>query len=143
MNIAREAVMLALFARVATVAGLVTTGRRLVLWDKLGPKQQPALFQVEHGESYQQGGRGLPPKTTLEASLVLYARADPAALPAATLNNLLDAVEGALAPDDPVANVLTLGGLVSRCWIEGRVFKDPGDLDGQSLAVIPIGILVP
>lgn len=35
----------------------------------------------------------------------------------------------------------TLGGLVPHCWIDGKVMKDPGDLDGDGIAVIPLKIL--
>jgi hypothetical protein len=36
-----------------------------------------------------------------------------------------------------------LGGLVTHCWIEGRIEIHPGDLDGQAIAVVPIRMLVP
>ena len=35
----------------------------------------------------------------------------------------------------------TLGGLVSNCYIGGKIMKDPGDLDGDAIAVIPVKIL--
>ena len=54
----------------------------------------------------------------------------------------LDALEEALAPP-PGFDRQTLGGLVHYCRIEGRVVKDPGDLDGQGLALVPIKILAP
>jgi hypothetical protein len=41
------------------------------------------------------------------------------------------------------AETQTLGGLVSHCWIEGRIEMDSGDNDGQAKAIIPIRILVP
>ena len=57
------------------------------------------------------------------------------------LNPLLDAVEAALAPD-PVGHVQTLGGLVSHCWIAGRIQTDEGVPGGQAVAIVPVEILV-
>jgi hypothetical protein len=37
----------------------------------------------------------------------------------------------------------TPGGLVSNCYIDGKIMKDPGDLDGDGIAVIPVKILAP
>jgi len=104
---------------------------------------QPALFQAEHGESYGEPAKGLPPKRVLDVELYLYARADGGQLGGAILNRLIEAIEAALAPDDLSGNVTTLGGLVTYCRIEGRVLKEPGDLDDQALAMVPIKILIP
>ena len=47
-------------------------------------------------------------------------------------------------PSDPgYPKRLTLGGLVHHCYIDGSVFKDPGDIDAQAMMVIPILMLVP
>jgi hypothetical protein len=32
-------------------------------------------------------------------------------------------------------------GLVSHVWIDGKIMKDPGDIDGDGIAVIPVKIL--
>ena len=55
---------------------------------------------------------------------------------------ILDAVQALFPADDP-DRVQTLGGLVHHCFISGKLFKDPGDLDGQALIIVPIKILVP
>ncbi len=39
-------------------------------------------------------------------------------------------------PSDPPVRK-TLGGLVSNCYIGGKIMKDRGDLDGDGIAVIP------
>ena len=44
---------------------------------------------------------------------------------------------------DLLTQRFTLGGLVQWARIEGRVFKDPGDLTGLGLAIVPMSILVP
>jgi hypothetical protein len=35
-----------------------------------------------------------------------------------------------------------LGGLVQHCWIAGRITTDEGVLGGQSVAIVPVEILV-
>ncbi len=153
----REAIFSALFARVSaatiTVNGgsapaFITASRRIKLWTDVQPSQQPALFQTEHSEMVAPKPRGLPQKITLEAMLYIYSASgtNSGDVPATTVNNLIDAVSNTLQPQTPQEigqNVCTLGGLAAHCWIEGRIFKDPGDLDGQALAMIPVKILIP
>ena len=140
----REAVFNALFVLARTVSwGGQTFGyasRRVKLFSDL--PALPALCQAEHDEVHVQTA-GLEPKRTLGAAwMIHHATADPDAVPASVNNAILDAVETALAPDS-ADGCCTLGGLVAHCWIEGEVFKDPGDLDGQALLIVPIKILAP
>ena len=154
----REAIYAALFALVSQGEGLpgaiawgagetlAFTSRRVRLWAEV--PAQPALCQAEHDETVVQQTR-LPYRRKFTASWLIYhaAGADPAATPASTSNAILDAIEAVFTPvpPDPGWNDsrLTLGGLVHHCWIDGKVFKDPGDLDGQALIIVPISILVP
>jgi hypothetical protein len=79
----------------------------------------------------------------LSADIYVYTKTnDSTAVPAIDLNNILDGVDARLAPS-PVTGKQTLGGLVSHCRRDGEVMLDPGDLDGQALAIIPIKIFVP
>ena len=157
---AREQIFGALFAMVSNGEGLsgkitgdagealLYTSRRVRLWDDL--PAQPALCQAEHDETYAQATR-LPFKRTFSASWIIYhkAGASPSpTIPTTTSNNLLDAIEAlfATAPAGTPGwedNRITLGGLVHHCFINGKVFKDPGDIDGQALIIVPITILVP
>lgn len=105
---------------------------------------QPALFQREQErERYVQAGRGLPPKVTLQAQLWIYTRAgdDPNILPSTSLSAILDRLDLLLKVD--AFGYQTLGGIVSHAWIEGDLMKDPGDTDGQAVAIVPIWMLVP
>ena len=68
---------------------------------------------------------------------------NPNVAPAIGLNNLIAAVKAAMAPDDPLQQRYTIGGLVMWCRISGRIEKDTGDLDGQAIAKIPVEIIVP
>ena len=78
-------------------------------------------------------------------SWLIYHQAgkDDDAIPAQTTNAILSAVKALFVdPTDP-SFAQTLGGTVHKCWIDGRIQKFQGDLDGQTLIVVPIKILVP
>jgi hypothetical protein len=143
MNPSRETIMAAVFGLVSGATGFKTAARRLELWSKT--PNQPAVFVQIVGEEYApRVARGLPPKVTIHAEIWLYANVgpDPKAVPEVAMNAVLEAVEAALQPP-PGAETQTLGGLVSHCWIEGRAERDPGQIDGQAKAILPIRILVP
>jgi hypothetical protein len=139
----RETIYAALFAKVSAISGLVTASRRLRHWSDVKSSEQPALFQIQKTEDPTQK-RGLPTVWNLDADLYLYVHSgkDHSAIPSTQLNRFLDAIEAALAPTDPVTNAQTLGGLVSHCWISGRIETDEGVLGDQAVAIIPVAILV-
>jgi len=148
---AREPIMEALCAQVAQARfsapingcdSWATLSRRLKLWSDVASADQPALFVAEHGETITFASENLPGKTTLNVDLFIYISAgrDPDSVPARDLNIALDALTAALAPPSG-SDRQTLGGLVYHCRIEGRIAKDPGDLDGQGLALVPLKIL--
>jgi hypothetical protein len=156
--ISRETIYAALFALVSQGEGmagtiswgaretLAYTSRRVRLWTDI--PAQPALCQAEHDETVVQQTR-LPFRRKFGASWLIYHAdgADPNATPASSNNAILDAIEALFTPQPPDPgwndNRLTLGGLVHHCWIDGRILKDPGDLDSQALIVVPISILAP
>jgi hypothetical protein len=121
---------------------LAYTSRRVQTFEDL--PAQPALCQAEPDETLADV-TGMPSITTLGASWLICHQAgrDDSAIPAQTTNAILDAVKALFVdPTDPDF-AQTLGGLVHKCWIEGRIQKFQGDLDGQALIVVPIKILVP
>jgi hypothetical protein len=146
----REDIFTALFALAPNVqwdsGGFQSVSRRLRLWDDTHAK--PALMQVEHEEQYAQATR-LPYKRIFKAEWWIYHTAgnDPDAVPTITTNQILDAIEAALAPavSDPgfPDERNTLGGLVHHCFLNGKVTKVSGDLDGAALVTVPITILAP
>lgn len=140
----REAIVQALFTRLSSSASFATTGRRLKLWSGVAPADKPALFMVERAEYYTHSSEAIPQTVTLWVDVFIYTDAgnDQSVAPVATLNGLLDALDAALKPD-ALTGKQTLGGLVSHCWVEGKLLKDSGDLDGNGVAVVPIRILVP
>lgn len=146
MATTREQAMEALFALLQTVPGFNSYSRRLKMWTQVPTESQPALFLVEHSESRLTSLRGTPGRLQLLANIwIMLKTTDPEIIGGTELNNLLDAIETTIETSgvDPKVNVQTLGGLVNRCWVNGTVIKDPGDIDGQALAIMPVNILMP
>jgi hypothetical protein len=139
----REEIYSALFALVSVTPGLVTTSRRAMPLQEITDNLMPALFQVQAGETYIQGKPGIPPRRILAVDLEIYISnaADPHGSPGTVLNPILDAIEAALMPDP--AERQTLGDLVYRCWIEGKIEIFEGLLEGKVIALIPIQIEIP
>lgn len=143
----REPALAALLARVAgAYSWAAPPSRRLKLWSDVPAAMRPACFLHEGGtETYDEAASGVP-RRRVEARLFIYADAhDPASTGATRLNAILDALDAALLPAGADAQLgrCTLGGTAWRCGIEGRVLKDPGDLDGDALLVVPVVIVLP
>jgi hypothetical protein len=140
----RESIITALFNLVSNAAPFVTASRRLQLWSGMASTDKPAIFLCERSENYTRASEAVPEAVTINVDIYIYTDAgkDQSLVPITTLNNLIDAVDTALAPNY-LTGLQTLGGLVSHCWIEGKIMKDAGDLDGDGIAIIPIKILVP
>lgn len=143
ISVPREKVFEALWEKLQGLQGIVTFSRRLRHWEDVSKDEQPALFLAAAGQTGVQV-RNLPPVWTLKATLHLYVHgaADPSVSPSTRLNELLDAIEAAIAvPEGEPAQ--TLGGLVQHAWIAGEIETDEGVLGDQAVAIIPIDILVP
>ncbi|MGH6990168.1 MAG: hypothetical protein ACREFD_14675 [Stellaceae bacterium] len=142
----REPIYGALFALIQSAAGFATASRRLRHWSDVAAIEQPALFMVQKSETAEQQ-RGLPAKWSCDVDLYLYCHApDETSAPTTILNPLLDAVEAALMPlsgEDLAINTRTLGGLAYRAFINGKIETDEGTLGGQSVAIVPVRILIP
>lgn len=135
----REAIYQALYDKLAAVPGIKTKGRKLKHWSDVPASQQPALFQAQKNElAHRQQGVGT--VWTLTVDVYLYTSTTGSALPSTQLNSIVDAIEAALQPDNPVRNTNTLGGLVQHCRIEGAIETDEGTLGDQAVAIIPIVI---
>lgn len=151
MTVLREPIYEALFAKAASVTWgsaqtFQFTSRRIKLWADI--PAFPALCQAEHREQQTQA-TNLAYKRKFTASWFLYHQSgrDPAAIPASDNNAILDGIEAALEPGPADPGYLdgrqTLGGLVHHCWIDGAILKDPGDLEGDALLIVPISLLIP
>jgi hypothetical protein len=144
----REDVMTALFALLQTLQTsqiVVTCDRRLKLWFEISSEEKPAVYMVEHEEDNQPSPSGMSPKRQWQVMIFIYADApqDGVTKGSILLNNLIDQVEAALGLQGGAISMQNLGGRVYRVWSEGRVLKDPGDLDGHALAIYPVHIRAP
>lgn len=126
----------------------VTVSRRIRLFSEVAAQQQPACFQTEWATDEKQV-TGMPYKTTLMGTWTVFQciAKDKKAIGTVENNLIIGGIRAALAPrpDDPgfPDKRNTLNGLVHHCFISGRIFKDPGDIDDQGMIVIPIKLLVP
>lgn len=128
--------------------------RRLRLWNAVDPSLQPACFLVQHRETYRTAGVGRLTRRYLDMGFWCYAPSGDPASSSVIGDDYIDlmesALEQALAPDDPQRGELTLGGLLTpnNGWVrvdkaEGQYVRDPGDIDGQALLILPVRILLP
>ncbi len=151
----REQVLNALFTQLQNMvfsqlingqATWVTTSRRLKLWGDVPADQQPAAFLVEHEEEDAYRNLGVL-RRRLQARVFCYSRTDDlSSIGGTDLNVILEAFEKvgfAMYSGEPSHGMNTLGGLVYWVRVEGRVFKDPGDLDGQALLIVPLSVEMP
>lgn len=142
----REPAIAALLARVAAAYPWASPpSRRLKLWSDVPPAMRPACFVFEGGAETYENASGTP-KRSLAVRLFVYVDAhDPAIVGAAALNAVMDALDAALAPAgaDVALGRTTLGGAAFRASIDGKPLKDPGDLDGDGLLVVPVTIVLP
>lgn len=124
--------------------------RRLKMFNQIDTSMQPALFMTQHREMYRSERAGTPPRRWMEVNLWCFA---PTGGPESDIigDELLDNMEEGIETvmnrvDDVMRNELTLGGLCYYCRIDrsaGLFIRDPGDIDGQALLVLPVGILMP
>lgn len=125
-----------------------TTGpsRRLKLWTDVSMANRPACFIFEGGfESYYWSESAVA-KRIIEPKIFVYLNAkDPNAIGASLINDVMDALDAAfaLSGEDLLVGRKTLGGLVHHCRIDGRPMKDPGDLDGDALLIVPVKLVLP
>jgi hypothetical protein len=120
--------------------------RRLKLWSDVPAASRPACFLFEGGqETYSWSGNAIP-KRVIEVKLFVYLNAkDPSVAGSALLNSVMDAFDTAftLSGGDVVSGRNTLGGTVYNCRIDGKALKDPGDLDGDALLIVPVKLILP
>lgn len=113
---------------------------RVKYWSQVPEASQPALFVRNMGETDSYGDSDDLQITDLNIDIWIYCRTPMDEVPDTTLNALIMGIRAALDPG-PFATRLTLGDpAIYRCRIEGKTQRDPGDLDQQAKAVIPVVI---
>jgi hypothetical protein len=122
--------------------GFQTVLRRLI--DPNTEQDMPMLCLIELGEMHPPRGSNEPALIDLNCEAWIWTKvgADQNAVPAATLNMLIDGIESALYPT-PVGFRQNLGlRNVLYARIEGEVQKDPGHNGQIAGAIIPLKIVV-
>lgn len=161
-----EAIMEALLALLRANGGTTFAyySRRFLTWEEMVQKIKdgailcPALFLYDGVGmgggiiKFDPRGRGTPGVRTMQRTIVVYSALPGGFTPAgpdgetpggSVMAPLLEAIEDAFDPDQE--GTLTLGGLVSHCWIEGDVMWATGDIDpnGLGMMAIPVRIMIP
>ena len=120
--------------------------RRLKLWSDVPAMSRPACFIFEGGQDTYSWSESALPKRAIEVKVFIYLNAkDPTIVGAALLNTVMDALDEAFALSgaDLSTGRNTLGGAVYHCRIDGKTLKDPGDLDGDALLIVPVKLILP
>jgi hypothetical protein len=138
-----------------------------VMWENLiqsiqngaAPFQQPAMLLYDGvgfgggHTTFEQRGRGRPPVRIMHRTIVIYAQlpgsgtpqGPDATTPGGTVfAPLSEAIEGVFQQVDS-EGALTLGGLVSHCWLQGDSHWLTPDIDpgGQGMLTLPVQIMIP
>jgi hypothetical protein len=140
----------AIVALVALVAESYTwksgPARRLKLWSDVPLSARPACYLFEGGEDAYSWSERARAKRIIEVRLFVYLNAkESKTVGGSLLNDVMDRLDAGFTPSgtDGLVGRNTLGGAAYHCRIEGTVLKDPGDLDGDALLVVPIKIVLP
>lgn len=153
MAIGRETIYAALFSQlfskldVSNGGPFQTTSRRVQSVGQLQIGDQPALFMTTVGERNRHTVLGAPPITDMMATLYVYAMVDEMTdVPDTVINNLMDTIENAVSPSAINAQAgdgsQTLGDLVQRVWIDGRLTAyGTGAAGRQSVSVVQISMM--
>lgn len=119
-----------------------TVDNRLKLFNSVDASLQPAAYLVTHRETDEYRSLGLL-RRRLDLGIWCYARSDNSP-GAPALDTMMEAFEATFCtPDSVKSGQFTLGGMVYWCRIEGKVFKDPGDIDNQAMLVVPLVVEMP
>lgn len=125
----------------ALLQGFQTTARRLR--DANAEQDMPALYLLELNEQHPFRGTTAAMSVELNCEAWVYTKvaATENAVPAATLNTLIDGIEAALTSPTHFRQNLGLRGVL-YARIEGELQKDPGHTAQTAMAVVPIKITV-
>jgi hypothetical protein len=145
--VSREAAIDALLTLVESAyVWTVAPSRRLKLWSDVPVRLRPCCFLFEGATESYAWSNGALPRRTIEVKLFAYFNAkDPERIGASQINAVMDALDAAFQPAaaDAALGRNTLGGRAYSCRIDNAPFKDPGDIDGDGLLVVPVKIVLP
>ena len=143
----REPIYATLFDLIQTmdIADMPTPSfsRRYQSWDVVDVVACPYVIQQQFDEDAQQETKQVFGLTMWESTVniwIYFDASNPSAIPDQTYNNIMDALETALAPPPPTRKQ-TLGGLVINTWIEGKTLYSDGAQDGKAVILAQIKML--
>lgn len=125
-----------------------TFSRGFVPWSEVPPEEQPAIYVVPEEELASYERVKLYTKWTLKISLWVYVqKQDQTALGVQMLTAILDGLDAILTVNTanvqgPPLGVNTLNGLVYQCAINGPTVISAGYLGDQTVARVPIEIII-
>jgi hypothetical protein len=147
MTMTRDAAIEALLSLVASAyAWKIGPSRKLKLWSDVPLASRPACYLFEGGQETYAWSEGATPKRCIEAKIFVYLNAkDQSTFGASLINGVMDALDSAfaIAGADLAFGRNTLSGAVYSCRIDGKPLKDPGDLDGDALLIVPVKMVLP
>lgn len=123
----------------------VTKSKRLKLWEDVDLTARPYSALVTHTETDDYTGLGLS-RRRLDLRFWCYATSSDTEIGQDILDIMMESFDnsfGQNAVDDFSRNENTLGGLVYWCRIQGKVLKVPGDIDNDTLLIVPLVIEMP
>lgn len=141
MPVNRKEIIDALLAQLFDPAIFVTGDTTLVHWSQCDA--QPAIFVRPYNEDViPMPSYGQRPVYEMDFQVFLYCKNAGEEGASVNIVDLIDQVDFALdATFDPEGRQ-TLGGLVVKCWREGKTIIVSGEPNPQSAAVLPIRVLV-
>lgn len=150
--VARKTIAAALLAQLVSGGQFTNYGRRLRKPEQSASPGKPGVYLIKTKETYKfdsEDDQGVPPTRSMDFLAVLYTDvgADETAVPADVIDDLLDALDTALAPTvlDQLNNGgrQTLGNRVYSARIMGDVDFAPGDIQGKGSTAIEIRVVLP
>ena len=119
-----------------------TLPRKLRLFSDVPKDQQPACFMTMHREMDEYRNLGVL-RSRLEYLVYIYVDASVYSA-AEDLDNIFEQIlKIFITPDNFSSGQFTINGMVYWARIEGRVLKDPGDIDKQALLMFSIIVEMP
>lgn len=125
----------------------VSISRRLRMFNRIDAEAQPCCFLVQHSEVYESKHIGIPARRIMEVGAWCFApTGNEDVIGDDYLDSMMEGIENSMYIDDVMRNELTFGGLVYSVMIERKsnlFIRDPGDIDGQALLIVPFRIIMP
>lgn len=148
--ISRAAAYTALFTRISTMTGVQKFSRRVITFDQLSAKHQPAVFVIAGNCTPEVDSSGEPGVWRLAASIYVIAPHDQTGNgPEVTLLGLVDQIDGLLCLQTTESNIqcrgqaqTTLGGAVLKAYVSGSIEVDAGVEGEQGVALVPVEMLM-